>query len=577
MTRGTWAAALLLSAVCLRAQTTPPPAPVSPAAPAPDSALGRCIGQRITRISIETMGPEFGGKSASSRVITSTVRKFHVDSRARLIREFVQLKEGGICTEIARRETERVLRAQWFIQDARVLVFPDQDGVQLIVTTVDEVGMIAGAGVSGTELRSLTFGNSNLLGRGWLVEVGWRDNGALRDSRSVRLRSAVTFGRPIQTNLTWNKYGLGNRTMLEMRAPFLTDLQRYGFRALLGRDEDYVRFVRPSGDLPLQRVARKYASIGGVARIGRPGALLLSGLNLSYDDENIGGAVIRTDSGSTPFGEPLPVLPAPPQEATRLNLVFGGRAMRFLPVEGFDALTGVQDLRLGVQFGGQIGRPLKLSGISNSDFFVSSDFYAGWGTPKWYAGTEWISSGRKSSAGWDGRLTSGRLAAYLKPAKRSTSIVSVEYAGGRDVRVPFQIPLSGTRTGMLTYRDGLVGGQSRAIIRAEQRQVVGRPWGFADVGLAGFTEIGRVWAGRVPYGLTTPWRSAVGAGLLMSVPPRSRQTFRFDVAYGLNDDGRSNRWEFRVTSGNFTRVFWNDPDETRLARERSLVTNLFQF
>ena len=32
-----------------------------------------------------------------------------------------------------------------------------------------------------------------------------------------------------------------------------------------------------------------------------------------------------------------------------------------------------------------------------------------------------------------------------------------------------------------------------------------------------------------------------------------------------------------VTSGNFTRVFWQDPDEARRARERSLITNLFAF
>jgi hypothetical protein len=551
---------------------------VSAQATGPDSALSRCIGQRITKISIEPMGPEFGGRSASSQLITGLVRKFHVDSRARVIREFVQFREGDICTEIKRRETERVLRAQWFIQDARVLVYPDRDGVQLIVATVDEVAIIAGAGVNGASVRSLTLGSANLLGRGLLLETGWRDNGALRDGRTLRVRSAVTFGRPIQTNLTWNRYGLGNRADLEFRYPFITDLQRYGFRALFGRDDDYVRFIRPTGELPYQLVSRKFGSIGAVARIGQPGALLLAGASLSYDDENIGQSVVVTDSGAFRFAQPIPLLPAGPQSATRMNLLFGGRAMRFLPVEGFDALTGVQDLRLGVQFGGQFGRPLKLDGLSTSDYFVSGDIYAGWGSPTSFIGTEWMFSGRKAQrGGWDGRLVSGRTAGYFKPAKKSTSIVSVEFTGGNDVRVPFQVPLGASRWGVRGFRRSLDAGESRIVLRGEQRHAIGRPWGFADLGAVVFAETGKVWAGRVPYGVTTPYRSALGTGILFSVPPRSRRMYRADLVYGLNPDLNSKRWEFRITSGNFTRVFWQDPDESRRARERSLITNLFAF
>ncbi len=543
-----------------------------------DTALTRCIGQRITKISIESMGPEFRGRSASSQFVMGLVRKLHVKSRARVIREFVQMREGEICTEIKRRETERVLRAQWFIQDARVLVYPDRDGVQLIVTTVDEVALIAGASTAGATLRAAKIGNSNFMGRGLLFEVGWRDNGGLRDGRTLRARTAVTFGRPIQTNLTWSRFGLGERSDLELRYPFITDLQRYGFRAIIGRDNDYVRFLRSTDDLPFQSVMRTFGSVGGVARIGRPGALLLAGASLSYDGENIGEAVIVTDSGAVPFGSPLPVLPAKTQNATRMNLLFGGRAMRFLPVTGFDALTGVQDLRIGVQFGGQFGRPLKWQGLSTSDYFLSGDLYGGIGHERAFLGTEWIFSGRKAQrAGWDGRLVSGRTALYLKPAKRSTTIGSVEFTGGNDVRVPFQVPLGQARTGVRGYQNSFEAGGSRIVLRAEQRQVLGRPWGFADLGAVGFFESGRIWAGRVPFGVTTPYRSSVGTGILFSVPPRSRQMYRAEVAYGLNPDLRSRRWEFRIASGNFTRTFWQDPDEARRARERSLITNLFSF
>lgn len=546
--------------------------------PAPgDTALKRCIGQRITKISFEPIGPEFGGTSEPGRRAMVLVRRLHVNSRAKVLREFVQMKEGDICTEINRRETERLLRAQWFIQDAKVLVYQDHDGVQLIVTTVDEVSMIVGANVRGTSVRGLTFGNANLMGRGLLVEGGWRDNGGLRDGRRLRLRSAITFGRPIQTNLRWERYGLGNRADLEMRLPFLSDLQRYGFRGIVGRDDDYVRFIRSEGTLPLQVVSRNFASLGGVFRIGRPGALLLLGSSLSHDAENIGQAVIVTDSGARPFVETVPLLPAPPQRSTRMHVLFGGRIMRFLPVEGFDALTGVQDLRIGVQFGGQFGRPITRIGLTSDDYFAAGDIYAGWGNSTSFLGTEWVFSGRKSRQAWDGRLISGRTAAYFKPRPTMTSIASLEFTGGKDVRVPFQVPLGAARTGVDGFRRSLDAGGSRAIFRAEQRQALGRPFGFADFGIAGFAESGKVWAGRVPYGVNTPWRSSLGGSLLFAVPPRSRRMYRADVAYALNPDLRSRKWEFRISSGNFTRTFWDDPDEARRARERSLITNLFSF
>ena len=561
-------AATLVAARC-GAQTQTAPA---------DTALKRCIGQRITKISVEPIGPEFGGQSASSHLITGLVRKFHVNTRVGVIRQFLQLTEGDICTEINRRETERVLRAQWFIQDARVLVYPDKDGVQLIVTTVDVLAVIANAAFKGVAPRALSFGNANLMGRGILFEAGWRDNGGLRNGRTLRMRSAITFGRPIQSSLTWNRYGLGNRADVELKYPFFTDLQRFGFRGILGRDEDYVRFLRAEGDLPYQRVQRSFMSLGGVARIGHPGFLLLAGGSLSYDGESINDrAVIVTDSGAIPFREPLPLLPARPQKVTRANLLIGGRAMRFIPVEGFDALTGVQDLRIGVQFGGQFGRPLKFEGITNADLFASGDLYAGWGKSDFFTGTEWVFSGRKAAGRWDGRLISGRSALYWKPAKKSTSIISAEFTGGKDVRVPFQVPLGQSSWGLRGFHNSYDAGESRFILRGEQRQAIGRPWGFADVGAVLFGETGRTWAGRVPFGVTTPWRAAVGTGLLVSIPPRSRSLYRLDLVYGLNPDARSNRWEFRLSSGNFTRTFWQDPDESRRARERSLISNLFSF
>jgi hypothetical protein len=537
-----------------------------------------CTGQPVTELRIETSGPQFGGESRSSRLVTGALNALHATSRERIIRPFLQLGVGRVCTELRRSETERILRAQWFIQDASVQAYPDRGGVRIVVRTVDELAVLANVRVRGTEVTGFSLGSSNLLGRGVWLEYGQRDNGALRDSRLVRLRTATTFGRPVQSSITLEQFGLGSEQTFESKAPFFTDLQHFAARLIVGRDRDYVQYFRRADPQPIQLVDRKYGSLGGITRIGKPGALLVGGASLTYDDEDVGGAVFVNDAGRQAYPtESLPPLPQLPRSATRANLLFGGRAMRFLRVDGFDALTGAQDLRLGAQFSATLGKSIKLSGLRGSDYFLGGNVFAGWGSRDWYTATEWIYSGRNTGAGWDGLVVSGRTAAMWKPWPKGFTTVDAQFTSGTDMRVPFQIPLRDGRYGLRGFRDSRDGGDSRFIVRGEQRQNIGRPFGFGDVAIAAWGETGRLGAGSAPYGITTPWRTSVGAGLLVAVPPRSRRTYRVDVAWAANPDAFSRRWEVRITSGNFTRNFWQDPDEARRGRERSLLPDLFSF
>jgi hypothetical protein len=538
----------------------------------------RCAGEPVTEVRLEASGPQFGRESATSRLVTGALNALHATTRDRVLRPFLQLRVGGACTELRRTETERILRAQWFIQDASVQAYPDRGGVRIVVRTVDELAILANVRLRGSDITGFNVGSSNLLGRGLWAEYGQRDNGALRNSYLIRLRTATTFGRPIQTGVSIERFGLGSEQVFESRAPFFTDLQHFSARLIVGRDREFVPFLRRVDPQPLQLVDRKYGSLGAIARIGRPGALLVGGASVTYDDESVGGATIVTSTGQRSFPrDSLPPLPADPRTATRANLLFGGRAMRFLRVDGFDALTGAQDLRLGTQFSATLGRSLRLSGLRGNDYFLGGHAYAGWGASDWYAATEWIYSGRNTGAGWDGRVVSGRSAAMWKPWARGLTTVDVQFTSGTAMRVPFQLSFRDGRTGLRGYRDSRDGGDSRFIVRGEQRHGLGRPFGFGDVAAALWAQTGRLGAGSAPYGISTPWRTSIGTGLLVAVPPRSRRTYRVDVSWAANPDPFSRRWELRITSGNFTRSFWQDPEEARGGRERSLLPDLFSF
>src|SRR6185503_16012546 len=66
-------------------------------------------------------------------------------------------------------------------------------------------------------------------------------------------------------------------------------------------------------------------------------------------------------------------------KAARVNALLGVRGIRFMRVRGFDALRGLQDVPLGLQFGALVGRAVPAFGANSNDVFVASDLYLGFG------------------------------------------------------------------------------------------------------------------------------------------------------------------------------------------------------
>jgi hypothetical protein len=268
-----------------------------------------------------------------------------------------------------------------------------------------------------------------------------------------------------------------------------------------------------------------------------------------------------------------------PQRVTRVNLLWGLRNLRFMRVTGFDALTGAQDMRVGFQLGTLFGRALPSLGSKDDDVFVSADTYLGIGTTRSFAALQVQGEGRQNfdrRGEWDGIITSGRAAWYLKPADRHLLLTSLEWGAGWHQRVPFQLSLGDPQGGVRGFGNTYIGGGRRVVMRVEERWAMGRPLGLGDIGLAPFMDVGRMWAGDAPYGMSTKPAVGLGLGLLAAVPPGSRRTWRVDVAYPVTKMPNA-RLEFRVATGDFTRVFWHEPDDVQQGRERAVPRSIFSW
>lgn len=544
----------------------------------------RCAGQPITEIIIRAQAPGYGGLFERSQRLGRIVTALHVTTAPSAIANFVLLRKGDPCDPLLRSESERILRAMPFIADASVTAYPDGiDGVRVEVVTIDEPSVLGSAGVRGGSpyLTGLTIGNTNFLGNAILVAGNWREGDFYRDRFVGRYTNYQLFGRPYQLNIQGARRELGGDWHADVSYPFLTDVQKSAWRVAVGSAKEYARFLR-RGDAPASSLMldRRYMDAGAILRIGRPGLLGLVGAQLSFEENSPSRVpVLITDTGIVADTTTVLVDRFDRAQSARVSALLGIRRLRFLRVTGFDALSGPQDLRIGIQAGATLGRSLPSSrGVARDEMYAGFSGYAGMGNQWSFAAIQAdLEARRPASLGsWDDVISDGRAAWYIKPHPRHLVMADLRWAGAWGARIPYQLAIGDRRGGLRGYEAVRVGGARRAVLRVEERWRVGSFRGTADAGVGIFADAGRVWAGDVPLGLDTGIRPAAGFSLMAAVPPRSQRMWRVDIAFPLDArDGA--RLGVRVANENRTRIFWQAPPDIRRVRERAVPQSIFSW
>ncbi|MGI9090995.1 MAG: BamA/TamA family outer membrane protein [Gemmatimonadaceae bacterium] len=565
------------------------------------AAGGACNGEIVSRIDIETLPPfEPGGPSLSARA-ARIATALHATTSENVVRRFLLLHPGEPCSDLQLRESERILRVQPFLGNANIVAIPDgQGGVSLNVVTSDETSLIADGTFTTKSpvVRALRLGDQNIGGSAIAGVASWRHGTFFRDIYRASVTDYQFLGRPYQLSLQGSRNEIGGSWDALITHPFFTDLQRRSWRASAGSLSGYLSFNRrddspgPPHDFDgphkhpdeppnvSLKFSRSYANIGSVAALGPIGRVFLVGGTLSRESERTGSipvqlyeSAIIPDTSSVLFGR------YGNHQSSRANLLLGFRHIQFMRVQGFDAVEGEQDVRTGVEVATLLGKGFKLVPEDERDYFVSADLYAGRGSPTSFRAFEVLTERRRNleTHTWDGILATGRAAWYLHANHRHTSIFDVEYSGGWRQRVPFQVRLSDRDGGLRGYRASDLGGGQRLVSRLEQRYWLGHIRQFASVAGAVFVDAGKLWAGESPFGVTTGVKLSAGVGLLAGLPPRSRRTWRVDLAVPLNDGRDAARYEIRFTNRDFTRWFWREPGDVLSSRERSIPNSIFNW
>jgi hypothetical protein len=208
-----------------------------------------------------------------------------------------------------------------------------------------------------------------------------------------------------------------------------------------------------------------------------------------------------------------------------------------------------------------------------NDYFMSGDLYAGIGGPQSLLEMRVLGEGRidRDAQRWDGVVGYSKLVWYMKPSEQETRIATVELSGVQHLVFPLQLSFFDHIGGLPGFpNSGSVGGE-RAIIRGEERHTIRFITRRADWAIAAFADAGKIWAGDVPFGTTSPIRASAGVSLLAAYPAGGKRTYRVDFAVPLNPDGA--KFEIRFNASDETLSIWRQPNDIAIAHSSATLSN----
>lgn len=535
----------------------------------------RCDGRLISLVTVERQPPTIIGRTAPKWARPAlAIALQHRTTLPSAVRPFLLLHEGGHCTEFERAESERLLRAQPYIADASVVVTPDgAGGARVAVTTIDEVPVLLGARARGDRITGLTYGSANALGSGMYIAAEWRDGFAYRDGIALRFVNYHAFDKPNRLIVAIDRSPLSTEVALALQRPLLTSHQRTAWHLGFSDGSTHASFARPTGAALALPLDHSRFDAGGIFRVR--GDLLrgFAGAFVSHERfDPAPRAVIVTDTGFAPSADVELVNRFAPRRKTILAGVVGVRLLSFTKVQGFDALLGTQDIGRGIQLATIAGPSFSSSGNGTA---LGGDIYAAASTARSLVAlrSRWEGEYRGDAAGWTDVVGSARLIWYQKLSPRRTLITNGEFAGAWRGGLPYQLPL-GTQAGVRGYRDSPIVGARRGLMRAEHRWLLGGFTRHSAIGVAGFVDVGSVWAGAVPFGMDSRVSASTGAALLAAVPRQSRRTLRLDVAFPVTRNAPAS-YELRILTSAPLHALWREPGAIASVRTIAPAVGMF--
>ncbi len=543
-----------------------------------------CDEGRVSDIVVERQnifaGPDSGQKPGFMDRVYGVGNRIHVTTHEKVIEAELLFQEGDCFDPLLLAESERALRALSFIAEAEVTEEGLPDGSHRVhVRTRDAWSLKISLGISvdqGFTMEGVGASEINLLGRGLTLGI-FRDEYRDYLENGYKVGSPRLLGSPWDARVRFGDTRVGAFVDEALLHPFGSEVGRFAARQRYRNRQDYFAYST-SRDHLLSQLLLPYEEVRyevtAAARLGPPGRLWMIGGGFSYEEVKFPGfpnAVLGVEEDD--FANPVSALEedrlllasqANPHAATRFNLLLGFRGMRHITLPGLDAVRALQDLEIGSEVLLVLGRSVDAGGEPGmqpaDDWYGRVEGSVGLQGGPWVLHIDGLLEGRnvlEAQPGWDRQegeegwrdvMAEVEANVYLRPERLEshTFFGRVSAAGAWFMDRPYQLTVGGREAVRGYIQDAFPGGR-RLLATVEDRITLDWPrQQLFDLGLAFFADGGKVWAGDVPYGADSGWRSSVGAGLRISSPAGSDRVVRADFTLPLSGDAGAQGTTFRL-------------------------------
>jgi len=453
-------------------------------------------------------------------------------------------------------------------------------GQRVYVATRDEWSTKIDAYVTvdaGLNLERFQATEENLLGRGVFGEYTYYNRRETK-TQSFGVFTPRFFGRS-DASVAGGSTRAGHVFDQYWRYPLVGEAGHVGLRQGFRRGTDYYAYATDGAEPYSQVLApirKEQIELSGGYRFGEAGKSIVLGAGVQWDKVTLPRSpeTITTDfdvrdslAGPLPDGLSRQLRPS---AATRVALHLGTRRFRYVDYVGIDDMRHTDRTGLGIFAGITVGKSvgfLQPSGAPREDdiytrehlsftFPVGLSLLSGGGTME----------ARYVDGGWRDVLMDADLVLHGRAGwlPGQTLFFRASTAGRWNTTIPFQLSLGGREGIRSLPEDRYPGGR---LLRFVLEDRIAFPWpdDTADLGMTVFADLGRVWAGDAPYGVDSPWQSAVGFGLRFGLPRGTRNIYRADIAFPVGNT--SGEPIFRITLElNRLRAGFFTPDVARSRR-----------
>jgi hypothetical protein len=543
---------------------------------APAAAQQLCDGRPIREIRVTTTSL-FATQERLPGLMQRAANAVHWRTRPGTVARDLLFDPGEPCDPRRLEESERLLRTQGYLRSAEVAVRPAPGGqVDVDVLTQDDWTLDASVGYDpGHErpLRRLRLAEDNLFGRG--VRAQARYQHAFREPGfDATVLDRHLLGRREDLTVVAGHSGVGPIGAVLLLRQFESEFDRIAWRVALAHREEPFPLRSSALGLVQQPVVGSGADLGVARRFGEPGRLVLVGLVLGTERQRVGGAALAERFADDSLAAALLAGRWTERRATRLHLILGARSLRFSEAVGLDAVHALEDVREGVEVGIVLARTV--GGGAQRDWFTAGEvFFGGWATPRTLLFLRGKLEGRRVSGRdtWEGVLATAQLVGYRRLAEAHVVAFELRGGGGWHTTTPYQILLAGPYGVRGSGRSELPVGR-RVLARVEHRYFAGTLFGTADLGLAGFVDLGRGYAGDAVFATNTGTVAAAGGGLRLGLPSGSRRVWRLDLALPVR---RGRGAELRLGFGQQFGVTRAEAADIGRSRETISSASVFNF